>query len=81
MTNIVFLDIALVVIISTILGWLALLGRQPIIIAYIVADQEAEAPGGFTLGQVGPVSEGLMIWVVGLGVLAAVAVWIGAKSS
>lgn len=37
MTNIVFLDIALVVIISTILGWLALLGRQPIIIAYIVA--------------------------------------------
>ena len=51
------------------------------IISYIVADQEADAPGGFTLGQVGPVSEGLMIWVVGLGVLAAVAVWIGAKSS
>ncbi len=37
MTNIVFLDIALVVIVSTILGWLSLLSRQPIIIAYIVA--------------------------------------------
>ena len=37
MENAVFLDIALVVIVSTILGWLSLLTRQPIIIAYIVA--------------------------------------------
>ena len=37
MENVVFLDIALVVIVSTILGWLSLLTRQPIIISYIVA--------------------------------------------
>ena len=37
MENIVFLDIALVVIVSTILGWLSLLTRQPIIISYIAA--------------------------------------------
>ncbi len=37
MENIVFLDIALVVIVSTILGWLSLLSRQPIIISYIIA--------------------------------------------
>ena len=37
MENLVFLDIALVVIASTILGWLSLLTRQPIIIAYIAA--------------------------------------------
>lgn len=37
MENIVFLDIALVVIVSTVLGWLSLLTRQPIIISYIVA--------------------------------------------
>jgi len=30
---------------------------------------------------VGPVSEGLLLWVVGLGAVTAVAVWIGAKSS
>ncbi len=37
MENAVFLDIALVVIVSTILGWISLLTRQPIIISYIVA--------------------------------------------
>jgi hypothetical protein len=30
---------------------------------------------------VGPVPEGLVIWVVGLGLLAIAAVWIGAKVS
>ncbi len=37
MENIVFLEIALVVIVSTVLGWLSLLTRQPIIISYIAA--------------------------------------------
>ena len=37
MGNEVFQDIAFVVIVSTILGWLSLLTRQPIIIAYIIA--------------------------------------------
>jgi ubiquinol-cytochrome c reductase cytochrome c subunit len=33
------------------------------------------------LGALGPVSEGLWAWVVGLGLLIGISVWIGAKSS
>ncbi|MEV0285563.1 MULTISPECIES: c-type cytochrome [unclassified Kribbella] len=49
------------------------------IIAYIVALQEERDPGGFGLGRLGPVSEGLWGWLVGIGLLVAVAVWIGAN--
>ncbi|MBO9554033.1 cytochrome c [Cellulomonas sp.] len=50
------------------------------IIAFI--DQQGDtAPGGMTLGALGPVSEGLWAWVVGIGLLIGAAVWIGAKSS
>jgi ubiquinol-cytochrome c reductase cytochrome c subunit len=51
------------------------------IIKYIKEIEESPNPGGLALGNIGPVAEGLFIWVVGLGVLAAVAVWIGARSS
>lgn len=50
------------------------------IIAFIGA-QEDGSPGGVTLGSLGPVSEGLWAWVIGLGLLVGAAVWIGAKSS
>ncbi|GIG27424.1 c-type cytochrome [Cellulomonas marina] len=50
------------------------------IIAY-VAEQQQPQPGGFALGSVGPVAEGLWAWVVGIGLLIAFSVWIGAKSS
>ncbi len=36
-------------------------------------------PGGWSLGSVGPVSEGLFVWIGGLLALIAAAVWIGAK--
>jgi ubiquinol-cytochrome c reductase cytochrome c subunit len=50
------------------------------VIAFI--DQQGEAdPGGLTLGSLGPVSEGLWAWIVGMGLLIGAAVWIGAKSS
>ena len=49
------------------------------IIAYIVALQQQKDPGGFPLGRLGPVSEGLWGWLVGIGLLVLVAVWIGAK--
>ncbi len=49
------------------------------VIAYVVALQQSEDPGGFGLGRLGPVSEGLWGWSVGIGALVAVAVWIGAK--
>ncbi len=50
------------------------------IIAF-VAEQDQGSPGGLTLGSLGPVSEGLWVWVVGMGLLIGAAVWIGAKSS
>ncbi|GAA1559224.1 c-type cytochrome [Kribbella sancticallisti] len=49
------------------------------LIAYVVALQEQKDPGGFGLGRLGPVSEGLWGWLVGIGLLVGVAVWIGAK--
>ncbi|WP_327640404.1 c-type cytochrome [Kribbella sp. NBC_00482] len=49
------------------------------VIAYIVALQQQPDPGGFGLGRLGPVSEGLWGWLVGIGLLVVVAVWIGAK--
>ncbi|SEE02394.1 c-type cytochrome [Ruania alba] len=50
------------------------------IIAYLVEQREPN-PGGFSLGSLGPVSEGLWVFVVGMGVLIGAAVWIGARSS
>ncbi|MBO9567383.1 MULTISPECIES: cytochrome bc1 complex diheme cytochrome c subunit [Cellulomonas] len=50
------------------------------IIAYLDL-QGDEAPGGIGLGSLGPVSEGLWAWVVGMGLLIGAAVWIGARSS
>lgn len=50
------------------------------IIAYIEELQKNESPGGFSLGRLGPVTEGLFIFIAGLGVLIIAAVWIGAKA-
>ena len=51
------------------------------IIAYLQAVESETPPGGFSLGSIGPVSEGLVAWVVGLAMLVGCAVWLGAKSS
>ena len=50
------------------------------VIAYLVSLQQSEDPGGFGLGRLGPVAEGLWGWLLGIGALVAVAVWIGAKT-
>ncbi|MFD0851334.1 c-type cytochrome, partial [Actinomadura adrarensis] len=50
------------------------------IIAYLVQTREEPNPGGlFGLGRIGPVSEGLVGWLVGLGLLVLAAMWITAK--
>jgi ubiquinol-cytochrome c reductase cytochrome c subunit len=53
------------------------------IIAYIdaVSGDEAESPGGFELGGLGPVSEGLFGWVFGMGAMIAVAIWVAARTA
>ncbi|MFZ4895268.1 c-type cytochrome [Plantibacter sp. Mn2098] len=39
------------------------------------------SPGGNDLGSLGPVSEGLFLWIFGLGTIVALTVWITAKSN
>jgi len=54
--------------------------KRDIISALLFQQQEVQI-GGFTLGSLGPVSEGLFIWIFGIGGLVAVTVWITAKSN
>ena len=42
--------------------------------------QEAKQPGGAGLGQYGPVPEGLAVFLVGMGLLILVTLWIGARA-
>ncbi|MGH3365659.1 MAG: cytochrome bc1 complex diheme cytochrome c subunit [Nocardioidaceae bacterium] len=49
------------------------------IIAYVNSMRETPDYGGFSLGYLGPVSEGLFGWLFGMGALVAVAVWLGAS--
>jgi len=51
------------------------------IIAYLGSLDEAAAIGGFTMGGLGPVAEGLFAWVVGIGALVGFAVWIAAHTT
>ena len=50
------------------------------IIKFLKGIDAEKGQGGFSLGKVGPVTEGLVGWVLGLGLLIGVAVWLGAKS-
>jgi ubiquinol-cytochrome c reductase cytochrome c subunit len=46
------------------------------IIAYITAVRAEPNPGGFSLGRIGPVTEGLVGFLGGIGVLVFLALWI-----
>ncbi len=48
-------------------------------IAYITGVRQQVDPGGFGLGRIGPVTEGLVAWIVGIGVMVLAAIWITAK--
>jgi ubiquinol-cytochrome c reductase cytochrome c subunit len=49
------------------------------IIAYITKTRSETNPGGFSLGRIGPVTEGLVAWLGGIGGLVLAAIWITAK--
>lgn len=51
------------------------------IISYLQYLEQNPSPGGFQLGDLGPVAEGLFIWIFGLGAVVAVTVWLTAKSN
>jgi ubiquinol-cytochrome c reductase cytochrome c subunit len=49
------------------------------IIRYIRELDQEPNPGGFGLGRIGPVAEGFVIWVVGIGALIFLAVWLAGR--
>jgi ubiquinol-cytochrome c reductase cytochrome c subunit len=50
------------------------------IIKWIKAAEAEPNLGGASLGRVGPVTEGLLVWTFGLGLLIGIAVWLAAKA-
>ncbi|MGA8465053.1 MAG: cytochrome c, partial [Trebonia sp.] len=49
------------------------------IIAFITDTRTEPNPGGFSLARTGTVTEGLLIWIGGLGFLILIAMWLTAK--
>lgn len=51
------------------------------ILTYLKYIDENKSPGGLDLGNLGPVSEGLFIWIFALGSIIGITVWLTAKSN
>ena len=51
------------------------------IITALKQTQQNENVGGFNLGSLGPVAEGLFLWIFGLGAIVAFTVWLTAKAN
>jgi ubiquinol-cytochrome c reductase cytochrome c subunit len=51
------------------------------IIAYLQSIEDNPEYGGFGMGGIGPVSEGMFAWIVGIGSLVGAAVWIAAHTA
>lgn len=51
------------------------------IISYLNYIDTNPSVGGFALGSIGPVAEGLFVWIFGLGFIIAITVWLGAKAN
>jgi len=51
------------------------------VIAYLESLRDDPNYGGFGMGGLGPVAEGMFAWIVGLGILVGFAVWIAAHST
>ncbi len=50
------------------------------IVRYVLFLRETQDPGGHSIGHLGPVSEGLVAWLAGLGALVLATLWIGARA-
>ncbi|MBO9578657.1 MAG: c-type cytochrome [Microbacteriaceae bacterium] len=51
------------------------------IIAYLKFIEQAPSVGGANLGSLGPVSEGLFVWIGALGLIVGITIWLTAKSN
>ena len=49
------------------------------IVAYVIDTRNEANPGGFSLGRIGPITEGAVAWLAGLGFLVVIAMWLTAK--
>ncbi|GAA1926285.1 c-type cytochrome [Nocardioides marmoribigeumensis] len=51
------------------------------VIAYIQSIEETPRYGGFSMGSLGPVSEGMFAWIAGIGGLVGFAIWIASHTA
>ena len=51
------------------------------IISYLKKNEATPSYGGFTLGSLGPVSEGMFAWLLGIGGLVGVGIWITSSTA
>lgn len=51
------------------------------IITYLKYVEENDSVGGFELGSIGPVAEGLFIWIFGFGFIIAITVWLTSRAN
>lgn len=49
------------------------------IITYLLYLREHASSGGFSLGNLGPVAEGLFLWIFGLGTVVAFTIWLTSR--
>lgn len=51
------------------------------IISFLQNVKTESSPGGWSMGNLGPVPEGLFAWTIGIGMLILIAVWLGKKAA
>lgn len=51
------------------------------IVTFLKQIESTGSPGGADLGALGPVSEGLFVWIAGLGVIIAFTIWLTSRTS
>jgi ubiquinol-cytochrome c reductase cytochrome c subunit len=51
------------------------------IVTFLKQIEANGSPGGADLGSLGPVSEGLFVWIAGLGVIIAFTIWLTSRTS
>jgi ubiquinol-cytochrome c reductase cytochrome c subunit len=54
--------------------------QKKAVVSFVRSLDAAKDPGGHGIDRIGPVSEGLVLWVFGVGALVVAVLWIGAKA-
>lgn len=54
--------------------------QRDAVVSYVLYMQDPSDRGGAPIGRIGPVAEGAVAWIIGLGLLVLVVRWIGTKA-